>query len=488
MKRIGRWLWRAVVTVALILATIVVGAACDARRRLADLKPWHRVVLEDVRAQEMAEPFTFAQYQAREQTLFADVRRFESTIATADRTPVNRYNAGSLSHPLSAGRDWNQSYETRPATIAGGALLVHGLTDSPYSMRAIAGVLSDSGIYSLALRMPGHGTLPSGLTRATYEDWIAAVRMGVRHVKSKIPEGAPIILVGYSNGGALVTRYALEAIVSDDLPQPSKLILISPMIGVSPAAILARLISRLGVVPYFEKANWLDVYPEYNPFKYVSFPANAGFQSARVTSAVQEGLDRAAAAGRLGRMPPILTFQSIVDATVSTPAVVHTLYDRIPANGSELVLFDVNHFAGVDPFMRASERSLVGQLFDATARPYRRVLVTNAAPDTRNVMAEIIAPNAQSTSRVPLGLAWPPQVFSLTHVALPFPPDDPLYGIEGPGLEAGLIPLGRLSPRGEKDVLAISSESLMRLTSNPFFAVMAERIRLWLAPAKESIQ
>jgi hypothetical protein len=29
---------------------------------------------------------------------------------------------------------------------------------------------------------------------------------------------------------------------------------------------------------------------------------------------------------------------------------------------------------------------------------------------------------------------------------------------------------------------------LMRLNSNPFFAVMAERIRVWLAPAKESIQ
>jgi alpha-beta hydrolase superfamily lysophospholipase len=488
MKRLARWAWRAVLAVALILATIIVGAACDARRRLADLKPWHRVVLDDVRADEMNDQFTFAQYQTREQKLFADVRRFESTIAPADRTPVNRYNAGSLSHPLSASKDWNQSYETAPATITAGALLVHGLTDSPYSMRAIANVLSDSGVYSLALRMPGHGTLPSGLTRATYDDWIAAVRVGVRHVKSKIPDGAPIILVGYSNGGALVTKYALDTLERDDLPKVSRLILLSPMIGVSPAAILARTISRLGVVPYFEKANWLDVYPEYNPFKYVSFPANAGFQSALVTRAVQDGLDHAAAAGRLDRLPPILTFQSIVDATVSTPAVVHALYDRMPANGSELVLFDVNHFAGVDAFLRPTDQSLVGQLFDSSPRAYRRVLLTNAARDTRNVVAQIIEPNSASSSRLDLGMAWPMQVYSLTHVAMPFPPDDPLYGIEGPGLEAGLIPLGRLSPRGEKDVLAISGESLMRLNSNPFFPLMAERIRLWLAPPKSSVQ
>jgi hypothetical protein len=162
--------------------------------------------------------------------------------------------------------------------------------------------------------------------------------------------------------------------------------------------------------------------------------------------------------------------------------VVHTLYDRMPPNGSELVLFDVNHFAGVDAFMRPSDRSLVDQLFDAAPRTYRRVLVTNASPESRNVVAQIIEPNTASSSRVDLGMAWPMQVYSLTHVALPFPPDDPLYGIEGPGLEAGLIPLGRLSPRGEKAVLAISADSLMRLNSNPFFALMAERIRLWLAP------
>ena len=68
------------------------------------------------------------------------------------------------------------------------------------------------GIYSLALRMPGHGTVPSGLVAATWQDWLAAVRMGVRHVRGRIPEGAPLILVGYSNGGALALKYTLEAI------------------------------------------------------------------------------------------------------------------------------------------------------------------------------------------------------------------------------------------------------------------------------------
>ena len=189
-------------------------------------------------------------------------------------------------------------------------------------MRKVAEVLRDNGIYSLALRMPGHGTVPSGLVTATWADWLAAVRMGVRHVRSRIPEGAPLMLVGYSNGGALALKYTLDAIEGHGGPLPSKLILLSPMIGVSPAAGLAWWISRLGVVPYFEKANWLDVFPEYNPFKYNSFAANAGFQTGSLTRTIRNDLARIATNGRLEAMPPILTFQSVVDATVSTPAVV----------------------------------------------------------------------------------------------------------------------------------------------------------------------
>ena len=60
--------------------------------------------------------------------------------------------------------------------------------------------------------MPGHGTVPAGLVTSAADDWNAAVRLGVRHVRERIGAGKPLVLVGYSNGGALVTRYALDAI------------------------------------------------------------------------------------------------------------------------------------------------------------------------------------------------------------------------------------------------------------------------------------
>jgi len=475
-----RWIFRLTLVALLAFATLIVGGAYDARWRLPDLSPWHKVKLDDLTASDLNDRFTLADYLAHEERLFAQVRAFESSLDPRYRTPVNRYHAGSLSHPLSAGRDWNRSFESEPPRIRGGALLVHGLTDGPYSMRAIADVLRENGVYSLALRMPGHGTVPSGLVGAQWEDWLAAVRVGVRHVRSKVPEGAPVILVGYSNGGALALKYTLDSIERSVGSRPAQLILLSPMIGVTPAARLARWISLLGVFPYFEKANWIDVVPEFNPFKYNSFSANAGFQTAALTSAVQASLTRVAETGTLSEVPPILTFQSIVDATVSTPAVVHTLYDRLPANGSELVLFDVNHLSGIDVFVRPDDLSLVTHLFDQEPRRYRRILVSNKATGSRDVEARTIEPGTRDVVRTPLALAWPREVFSLTHVAIPFRVDDPLYGIDGATAPAGLIPIGRLSPRGERAVLTVGTDTLMRLSSNPFFPFVEQRVTGWM--------
>ena len=165
-------------------------------------------------------------------------------------------------------------------------------------MRAIAEQLRADGYYSLALRMPGHGTVPAGLVASGADDWNAAVRLGVRHVRGhRLARACRSCSSGYSNGGALVTRYTLEALEDSSLPRADRLVLVSPMIGVTPMARLASVISALGPIPYFEKARWLDVIPEYNPFKYNSFPANAGRQTYDVTTDVQRRLTRLGADG-----------------------------------------------------------------------------------------------------------------------------------------------------------------------------------------------
>ena len=108
------------------------------------------------------------------------------------------------------------------------------------------------------------------------------------------------------------------------------------------------------------------------------------------------------------------------------------------------------------------------------------MVVTNAAPDRRDVEAQTVEPGVVSVTNRPLGLAWPAEVFSLTHIALPFAANDPLYGIDSSGELAGLLPIGRLSPRGERAVLTVGADTLMRLSSNPFFPFIADRIGQWL--------
>jgi hypothetical protein len=82
----------------------------------------------------------------------------------------------------------------------------------------------------------------------------------------------------------------------------------------------------------------------------------------------------------------------------------------------------------------------------------------------------------QQAQRQPLGVDYPSQLFSLSHVALPFPPSDPLYGSEPVAGESYGVALGTLAPRGEQGVLVVGLDSLQRATSNPFYDYLLQRI------------
>ena len=79
----------------------------------------------------------------------------------------------------------------------------------------------------------------------------------------------------------------------------------------------------------------------------------------------------------------------------------------------------------------------------------------------------------------PLGLSWPNGVVSLSHIALPFPPDDPLYG-KKPPLDDGFIYLGDLAFRGERGLLKIPTDWLLRMRYNPFYEYMESRLISWV--------
>jgi hypothetical protein len=63
-----------------------------------------------------------------------------------------------------------------------------------------------------------------------------------------------------------------------------------------------------------------------------------------------------------------------------------------------------------------------------------------------------------------LGFTYPPGLYSLSHVALPFPMNDSLYGLTPDRSEDFGVNPGALAPRGERNVLIASLDSLLRVS------------------------
>lgn len=76
----------------------------------------------------------------------------------------------------------------------------------------------------------------------------------------------------------------------------------------------------------------------------------------------------------------------------------------------------------------------------------------------------------------PLGITYPADIYSLSHVALPFPVSDSLYGRFPAQRDEFGISLGTIAARGERSVLVVDLDSLMRIASNPFFPYLLQRI------------
>ncbi len=478
MKRLLSRLIKTLLLAALVAFALLLAWAFESRGMPA-LESWHTVILEnEFTAADAGPQSTLKDYLAQEARLFDELQnKIYARVTPTAEMIYSRYRAGGTQDPAWEQRNWNRTFELVPAQIKGGALLLHGLTDSPYSLRRVGEILYEQGYYVVGLRLPAHGTIPSALTTVSWEDWVAASRLGARHVRNRMGPDKPFLMGGYSNGGGLTVKYALDALTDNDLPAPDQLLLFSPEIGISPAAVIANSHKVLSFLPYFEQFKWLSIEPEYDPFKYNSFPKNAAEEAWEVTAAIHRQIKEAHDSGRLQNLPPVLTFLSWTDATVETSATVQKLYDRLDNTDSELVIFDVNRVDRLAAFIPSARELPLDRLEASANLPYRLTVVANVDKDSQQVAEHSKAPRSDVTASKPLQIRWPRDTYSLTHVAIPFSPDDPVYGTADSlqGTYRGL-PLGALQPRGETHVLAAPLSQLMRLRHNPFFAYIEQRL------------
>jgi alpha-beta hydrolase superfamily lysophospholipase len=447
-----------------------------------DLQSWHEVQLKsEFKAGRTAGITSLDQYRHLEDRLFDELNtRIVAGVDGDKRSLFNRYSSGSRSDPAIWQTNWNRTFEIRPAHPTGAVLLLHGLTDSPYSLRAIGEHLAASGLHVVGLRLPGHGTAPSGLLSFEIEDMQAIVRMAMQDLRAQQGGDRPIYMVGYSNGAALAVDYSVAVIEGVPLPKPAGLILISPAIGISPLAIVGRLRTGISALPGFGRAAWQTIELEIDPYKYSSFSFHAAGETQRLTRTVARRVAKLSRRTPIESFPPVLAFLSTVDATVRAEAVVDALMAHLAPAGHELVLFDINRLAAVRSLLIADPGPLTGRLLAMPERSFTLSVITNASPESWQVVELRAEPGSETQRSRALGLSWPRNVFSLSHLALPVPPDDPLYGFEA--AETGRhVQFGRVEARGEIGVLAVPSWLLVRQRSNPFFGYMIERIDGFIA-------
>lgn len=471
--------WLKHIVLSLILLIIgAMGIRLYDIQRGPDLQLWHTYVPHEMDADEI-DKADWDNYIKTENSLFNDVKRnVTDKLDVQQQTELNRYYSHSPIYPDAFTTNWNRSYIMLPDVKPKGAVvLLHGLTDTPYSLRHIAENYRQHGYVAIGIRLPGHGTVPAGLTDVNWQDWLAATRLAVREAKRLTGNDAPLHIVGFSNGGALAMKYVLDTLDNSALVKPQRVILISPMIGITSFARFSGLAGWPAFLPAFSKAAWLSVMPEFNPFKYNSFPTNAARQSFLLTKALQKQIINDARNHRINGLPPILTFQSVMDSTVSTRAIVTALYNRLPDNGSEIVLFDLNHAVRFNLLLRRTSYTALSRLLPEAPRVYQTTIITNASSASSEMVVQT-TPAGKTTPTVEKldGLRYLPDVYSLSHVALPFPLSDSLYGRYPHPLNQYGISLGTFAARGERSVLVVGLDSLMRQSSNPFFPYMIKRI------------
>jgi alpha-beta hydrolase superfamily lysophospholipase len=446
------------------------------------LKPWHTEKLTEEFTQDKADEVqSFDDYLRLEDLLFKQLDdEVYAETETGPEYKLDRYSTGSAADPRKQEPNWNRSFELTSDKPRGAVLLIHGMSDSPYALRTLGKALNQHGYWVIGMRMPGHGTAPSGLRYISRHDMTAAVRIGMTHLDEKVND-KPVHIIGYSTGAPLALEFALDALEGKSAPVPGSLILISPAIGIHPSAAVASFKDWLSNFPGLDGLAYLQVQPEFDPYKYNSFATNAADVVHGLTRSVADRIEQRASTNPDIVLPPTIVFKSTVDATVTTNAVIDNLLEHLHPNRHELVLFDINRYAVIGSRMLIDDPApLTDRVMNADDLPFAVTLVTNENAQTTKVVSKYKKPfSLDASSTREHGVSWPPGVISLSHVALPIAPDDSLYGQRAPDNDEFIF-LGQMAIQGERGLLQIPSDWMLRLRYNPFYDYLERRMLEWV--------
>lgn len=202
-----------------------------------------------------------------------------------------------------------------------GALLVHGFTGSPDSMRPVGNYLAERGIGCFGVRLPGHGTTWEDLGTRTSSEWVEAVELAYQKMKTEHDE---VFVVGLSFGVALSLDLAAR---HQDIP--GLVSIAGFVLSKDPRRFVAGPISKLlKAVP----AVGNDICdPDSRELCYEKVPTGAALHVLRFTKSVRESLGDVTC--------PILVLHSHSDHTAH-PSNAEFIHSRVASTDKQLVWLD----------------------------------------------------------------------------------------------------------------------------------------------------
>ena len=202
-----------------------------------------------------------------------------------------------------------------------GALVVHGFTGSPYSMRGVGEYLAARGLTVEGLRLPGHGTSWQHLNSFSREHWEEAIFEGYRKLSERCDK---TFAVGLSFGAALSLHLAARH------PHLDGVVAVAPFLFTKdPLRFLAPLIPRL---TKSIKAVGNDIAdPDADERPYERFPTIAGASMLKLTHEIRNSLGDVRC--------PVLILHSKNDHTAPPDNAVE-IHSRISSEDKELVWYE----------------------------------------------------------------------------------------------------------------------------------------------------
>ena len=102
-----------------------------------------------------------------------------------------------------------------------GALVLHGFTGNPQSMRGLAEALAGAGLTVELPLLPGHGTAVADMVPTRWEDWSAAAEAAYVALAARCES---VVVVGLSMGGTL------SLWLGERHPEIAGLVLVNPLV------------------------------------------------------------------------------------------------------------------------------------------------------------------------------------------------------------------------------------------------------------------